>query len=66
MDTPDQALQRLLGQFKAAVIDMLNKTADEFDARELTDDQRRVYNDFTGSFGQKVLSLQITLTEEKK
>lgn len=53
-----QAVEQLLGQFKGQVMKMLNETADEFDKRELTDDQRRIYNDFTADFGQKILSIQ--------
>lgn len=54
-----EALNQLLGQFKQQVLMMLNETADEFDELDLTDEQRDIYNKFTASFGQKVLSLQV-------
>jgi len=40
---------------------MLNETADEFDAMEMTDDQKRIYNKFTGIFGKKVLDMQLKI-----
>lgn len=54
-----EALNQLLGQFKQQVLMMLNETADEFDKLDLTDEQRDIYNKFTASFGQKVLSIQV-------
>lgn len=62
MDEKQQrAADAILGEFKKQVMMMLNETADEFDALKLNNKQRKVYNDFVGAFGQKVLALQIKL-----
>jgi hypothetical protein len=61
MDNQQEAVNQLLGQFKSRVLMLLNETADEFDARELTDAQREIYNDFTGQFGQKVLAIKMEI-----
>jgi hypothetical protein len=63
VNNPQQAVDSLLGQFKNQVMMMLNETADEFDARELTDEQKFIYNEFTAAFGQKVLSMRVTVQE---
>jgi hypothetical protein len=57
----DEVVNELLGQFKREILQMLNETADEFDKLGLSDEQRKTYNDFTGTFGQKVLSMRATV-----
>jgi hypothetical protein len=52
-------VEQLVGQLKVLVMQMLNETADEFDEKDLTPEQRQTYNDFTGVFGNKILSLRL-------
>lgn len=56
--TQQETLDQIVGQIKNDILMMLNATADEFDAMELTDPQREIYNKFTGVFGQKVLAIR--------
>lgn len=60
MTDQEKALNQLLGQFKSIVMQLLNETADEFDAKIKDPEQREIYNAFTGRFGQKVLAIQVT------
>lgn len=59
-----EAINQLFGQFKFKVMMLLNDTADEFDKLDLNDEQRKTYNDFTGSFGKKVLEINAVVEGE--
>lgn len=59
--TNQQAVEELFGQFKYQIMMLLNETADEFDDKLKTEEARKVYNDFTGTFGNKVLGLKINV-----
>lgn len=61
---PQELADQLMGEFKKQALQLLNETADEFDAMGMTDEQRQTYNDFTGKYGQKILQLKITLKEK--
>ena len=58
-----QAVDEIVSQIKYTIMQMLNETSVEFEEMELTDDQRRIYNQFSGSFGAKVLAIHLKVAE---
>ena len=59
-----KVVDQIVGQVKGQVMMLLNSTADLFDAKELTDEQRQVYNDFTAHFGQEVLKIRLEVKND--
>lgn len=66
MDDQQAGVDTLMTHVKPIILQLLNETLDELEARELTDAQKSIVSDFSGIFGQKVLGLRMLITPDKE
>lgn len=59
MTRQQRDLDRIIAYFKGEVLVLLNETAIEFDRRDLSYEQRQVYNDFTAEFSNKIIGIRM-------